>query len=266
MKRCLKKGPKAHSRLRALLTPSGEEDGEVTTTDFAVTVQVQIRIVCTPGGEEDGEVTTTDFAVTVEVTGAVAATGVGITSSVSTLPFAGAISFGRDGAGGVDAACTGRITGSATFLGSTVTTVEGTRGTTVVAAKVCVEVLRRTVTVTVTNPCFDPAFAGAVTVDDLPSGAFAGFVTVLRTCCEGFVTRADAVTTNAGLTVSFGAVTTVEGTSGTTVVAAEVSVVVLRRTVAETVTNPSFGPAFAGTITVSNLTSWASAFITVLRT
>ena len=50
------------------------------------------------------------------------------------------------------------------------------------------------------------------------------------------------------------------------VVAAEVRTVLLSSTVAEAITNPRFGPAFAGGVAVSNLTSRAFARFAVCRT
>ena len=144
-------------QLLAGASVSSEQDGEVWTTGFSITVQVggAAGARSAVGCKEDGQVWTADFAVTIEV--------------FRTLIGFFAISRA---AGGIFACIADSVTtdwaAAFTLFGSTVTTVS------VVAAEVSAVLLGSTVAVTVTDPELGPAFAGTVTVSDFADWAAAG--------------------------------------------------------------------------------------------
>ena len=167
-------------QLLAGASVSSEEDGEVWTTGFSITVQVGVAAGAgaTVGCKEDGKVWTTDFAVTIEV--------------LRTLVGGFAISWA---AGGIFACIADSVTtdwaAAFTLFGSTVTTVS------VVAAEVSVVLLGSAVAVTVANPGVGPAFASTVTVFDFTSLATVN--AVVRTGFEAFACFADAVAAFCGV-------------------------------------------------------------------
>jgi hypothetical protein len=168
-------------QLLAGASVSSEEDGEVWTTGFSITVQVGVAAGAgaTVGCKEDGKVWTTDFAVTIEV--------------LRTLVGGFAISWA---AGGIFACIADSVTtdwaaAAFTLFSCAVASIS------VVAAEVSAVLLFSTVAETITNPRVGVAFASAVTVFDFTSLATVN--TVCRTGFEAFACFADAVSTLSGV-------------------------------------------------------------------
>jgi hypothetical protein len=167
-------------QLLAGASVSSEEDGEVWTTGFSITVQVGVAAGAgaTVGCKEDGKVWTTDFAVTIEV--------------LRTLVGGFAIGWAAE----VIFVC---ITDSVTTEWAAAFTLFScaVASISVVAAEVSAVLLISTVAVTITNPRVGVAFASAVTVFDFTSLATVN--TVCRTGFEAFACFADAVSTLSGV-------------------------------------------------------------------